>query len=154
MTNKHNITTHNPEETQALASRIGKALKGGEVIELMSDVGGGKTTFVRGLVHGIGSTDAVASPTFTISRVYESKDTTVAHFDFYRLNEPGLMQHELAEYLNDNQAVIVVEWPDNVKDVLPKQRMQIYITTNGENEREFKLIVPKEYSYVRETIKR
>ncbi len=153
MANTYNITTHSPEETQALASRIGQAIKGGEVIELMSDVGAGKTTFVRGLVQGIGSTDAVASPTFTISRVYGSDDLTVAHFDFYRLHEPGLIQHELSEYLDDHQVVTVVEWPDNIKHVLPKQRMKIHITSDGENERTFNFSVPESYAYIEKVLK-
>ena len=148
MAKTYNITTHSPEETQALASRIGKAVNGGEVIELMSDVGAGKTTFVRGLVEGIGSTDAVASPTFTISRVYGSEDLTIAHFDFYRLHEPGLIEHELSEYLDDRQVVTVIEWPDNIKHVLPKQRIKIHIKSDGKNERTFKFFVPGAYAYI------
>src|SRR3989344_5721785 len=88
-------------ETENLASKIGRALKGGELIELVSDLGGGKTTFVRGLAKGMGSRDHVSSPTFTICNTYKvkSKSSHAAqelwHFDFYRLHEAGLIEHEL-----------------------------------------------------------
>ncbi len=67
--------TKNPAQTEAVGEKIGANLRGGETIELVSDVGGGKTTFVHGLARGFGSTDIVASPTFTISRQYGAGDT-------------------------------------------------------------------------------
>ncbi len=116
------------EATEQLAERLGRAIKGGEVIELVSDLGGGKTTFVRGFARGAGSTDRVASPTFTISRAYEaSHGREIHHFDFYRLHEPGLMSEELAETLSNPHAVVIVEWADLVKNVLPAKRLTIVI---------------------------
>ncbi|MBX4191001.1 tRNA (adenosine(37)-N6)-threonylcarbamoyltransferase complex ATPase subunit type 1 TsaE, partial [Candidatus Saccharibacteria bacterium] len=75
-------------ETESIGSLIGASLKGGEVIELRSDLGGGKTTFVRGLAAGAGSKANVTSPTFTLSRLYPAKNFSIHHFDFYRLNDP------------------------------------------------------------------
>jgi tRNA threonylcarbamoyladenosine biosynthesis protein TsaE len=120
-------TATSAEETEKLAEKIGRALKGGEVIELVSDLGGGKTTFVRGLARGFGSHNKVASPTFTLSRVYESGDREMHHFDFYRLHEPGLIAEELVDVLGDHRNVVVVEWADLVKDVLPRRRLTINI---------------------------
>lgn len=117
--------TNSAEETEALAERIGRQLRGGEVIEFISDLGGGKTTFTRGLARGLGSKDLVASPTFTISKLYEGGGLQLAHFDFYRLAEPGLIEHELQDYLSDNQSVTVVEWGAVVAHVLPKERLTI-----------------------------
>jgi tRNA threonylcarbamoyladenosine biosynthesis protein TsaE len=107
------------------------------VIELMSDLGGGKTTFVRGLARGIGSQDQVTSPTFTISHVYKGSELTLYHFDFYRLIEPGVMRDELAETLQDSQAVTVIEWGNIVHDVLPDDRLTITITATGETSRHY-----------------
>ncbi len=118
------------------AEKIGRNLKGGEVIELRSDIGGGKTTLVRGLAKGAGSTDQVASPTFTISRVYNCPNgVRINHFDFYRLNDPGVMQGELGESVTDPTSVTVVEWANIVNQVLPEDRLLIEITSTGEDSR-------------------
>lgn len=137
-----------PENTEALAEKIGKRLKGGEVIELASDLGGGKTAFVRGLARGLGSRNHVASPTFTISREYHAGELTLHHFDFYRLSEPGIMSAELAEVLSDPKAVIAVEWSDIVQHVLPEKRLRITFTLTGETSRQLEFSYPPELAYL------
>jgi len=114
------------EDTERLGELLGRRLRGGEVLELRSDLGGGKTTFVRGLVRGAGCHDRVSSPTFTLSRVYKTKDFEIHHFDFYRLSDAGILAEQLSEVINDNQ-VVVVEWADIVEDVLPKERLTILL---------------------------
>src|SRR5205807_2663685 len=104
------------DDTLAIAVLIGSKLKGGEVIELVSDLGGGKTTFVKGLAKGLGSQDEVHSPSFTLSNEYRAGGLKIYHFDFYRLNEPGIMRQELAEAIADLSGVMVVEWPEIVED--------------------------------------
>ena len=123
------------EDTEALGERVGARLKGGEVIELVSDLGGGKTTFVRGLVRGAGSTDRVASPTFTISREYAAPKFTIVHFDFYRLAEAGVIAEELKEFMGDTNYVVVIEWGDIVADVLPADHVRIQIQYKTDTER-------------------
>lgn len=91
----------------------------------MSDLGGGKTTLVRGLARGAGSSDVVASPTFTISRQYDAPKLRILHFDLYRLDEPGLIADELTEYIQDQQTVVVLEWSEMVQNVLPAKRVTI-----------------------------
>src|SRR6185436_20817876 len=94
------VVTTSAVETESLGEKVGRNLKGGEVIVLSSDLGGGKTTFVRGLARGADSADHVSSPTFTLSKVYQLQNDTKAstdsntktlreiqHFDFYRLDE-------------------------------------------------------------------
>lgn len=142
------IKSQNLEQTDEIAHDIGARLKGGEVIELVSDVGGGKTTFVRGLARSAGSKDHVSSPTFTISKLYKTPKFDIVHFDFYRLHEAGLIAHELADYLNDPKIVIVVEWADIVKNVLPEQRLTIIITSTGELSRTFTLNYPEQLAYL------
>lgn len=141
-------TSTSSEATEQLAEKLGKALRGGEVIELVSDLGGGKTTFVRGLARGMGSTDRVASPTFTISRVYETEDKEMHHFDFYRLGEAGLIGGELADVLHDPSIVVVVEWAGIVQDVLPKKRLTITIEKTPTDDRTLTFRAPESLDYL------
>ncbi|MBP7807365.1 tRNA (adenosine(37)-N6)-threonylcarbamoyltransferase complex ATPase subunit type 1 TsaE [Candidatus Saccharibacteria bacterium] len=136
-------TSRSPEGTETIGAAIAARLHGGEVIELSSDLGGGKTTLVRGLVAAAGSTDRVASPTFTISKVYEAPRFTIHHFDFYRLPEAGLIRHELEDVLGDPRIVTIIEWSDIVADVLPKDTIRIHIKTMSETEREILIIEPE-----------
>jgi tRNA threonylcarbamoyladenosine biosynthesis protein TsaE len=121
---------------------LGKQLSGGEVIELVSDLGGGKTTFTRGLVRGLGSSDRVASPTFTISKLYDAGNLEVHHFDFYRLSEPGIIADELAEVAGDPKTVVVVEWAEAVQHVLPKDRLTITIAQTPTGTRQLTFHIP------------
>lgn len=131
--------TESPDKTEEIAYEIGKNLRGGEVIELTSDLGGGKTTFTRGLVKGMGSDDNVSSPTFTIGKQYKSKELICYHFDFYRLQEAGLVAEELAEALKDPKAVIVIEWAQSIVKVLPQDRINISMDKLAEDPESRKL---------------
>jgi len=144
------------EETCALAEKIGAKLRGGETIELISDLGGGKTAFVRGLARGIGSADQVASPTFTISRHYRSLERGIElhHFDFYRLSEPELMEHELAESVDNPSAAVAVEWPQTVQDILPKDRLVVEISALGEETRLIKISAGPSHARLIDGLKR
>jgi tRNA threonylcarbamoyladenosine biosynthesis protein TsaE len=143
------IESQDTAATEQLGADIGARLRGGEVIELRSDLGGGKTTFVRGLAHGAGSSDAVGSPSFTISREYAAPKFIIHHYDFYRLAEPGLMANELSEVLDDDKAVVIVEWADAAEDVLPTDRAIISITSTSETERQFDVSLPKSLDYLK-----
>jgi tRNA threonylcarbamoyladenosine biosynthesis protein TsaE len=114
----------------------------------VSDLGGGKTTLVRGIARGFGSTDKVASPTFTVSRVYTKDNQRLVHYDFYRLHDPGLLQFELAESIDDSQTVTIIEWADIVHDVLPESRLTIKITSISETDRTITLEAPSSLSYL------
>jgi tRNA threonylcarbamoyladenosine biosynthesis protein TsaE len=131
-----------------LAEAIGRKLRGGEVIELVSDLGGGKTTFVRGVASGMGSHDTVRSPSFTLSNEYRADKLTLYHFDFYRLHEPGIMRDELAEILTDPQAVVAVEWGEIVEDVLPQHRITVALKASGDTVREITINYPKDLNYL------
>lgn len=122
------------------------------MIELVSDLGGGKTTFVRGLAKGISSVDQVSSPTFTLSNMYAGPQLTLHHFDFYRLSEPGIMREELNEILEDPKNVTVIEWAEIVRDVLPAERLTIAISATGEFSRHYELTVPQSLAYMIERV--
>lgn len=116
---------------------IGSKLEGGEVIELIGDIGTGKTTFTKGLAVGLEIDEPVQSPTFTISRVYSARDNlSLCHYDFYRLGDAGIMAEDINESIQDKNTVTVVEWSDAVSDVLPVDRLQIYIQTTKEDQRQ------------------
>jgi len=141
------------ENTERLAAKLGANLRGGEVIELVSDLGGGKTTFTRGLARGAGSRERVASPTFTISREYTTPKFVIAHFDFYRLGEAGIVADELAEVIGDPTYVSVVEWGDIVHDVLPADRLTVRITQTGEDTRQLSFEYPAALGYLMEGLR-
>jgi tRNA threonylcarbamoyladenosine biosynthesis protein TsaE len=140
------------DQTTKLAASIGGQLRGGELIELISDVGGGKTTFVGGLITGMGSMDRVSSPSFTVCNEYRAGSLTCYHFDFYRLNEPGIMAHEVTEIMHDRSAIIVVEWAGIIENVLPDARLTIQITATADTCRRFALSAPAAYSYLLENL--
>ena len=118
-----------------LGEAIGRSVSGGEVLELVGDIGAGKTTLTKGIVQALGINEPVQSPTFTISRVYDSpKGLRLAHYDFYRLGEAGIMGDEIRE-ATDDDSVVVVEWAGAVDDDLPKDRLVVKITTISEEER-------------------
>jgi tRNA threonylcarbamoyladenosine biosynthesis protein TsaE len=123
-------------------------MRGGEVIELVGDLGSGKTVFVRGLAAGIGSQEAVRSPSFTLQHQYRAGNLTIHHFDFYRLFEPGTMREQLAEALADPRAVVVVEWSGIVKRMLPARRVTVRIKPTGSNQRELTFSYPEGLKYL------
>lgn len=104
-----------------------KKIKAPKVIELVGDVGAGKTTFVRGLAEGLGIKEPITSPSFTISKEYAYDGGILIHYDFYRLEDPGLMMGDLEEAMMDDKAIIVVEWADSVENILPADRDRIEI---------------------------
>lgn len=140
-------------DTQALAEAVGRVLHGREVIEFISDIGGGKTTFVKGLAQGLGVHDTVQSPTFTISRIYNARDDLeLHHFDFYRLSEAGIVADELAESLHQPNVIVAVEWGEIVHDVLPAQRITIRLTSLGDTERTITITTPNGLEYLDDAI--
>lgn len=135
------ISIENDDLMKKLGQQIGSSLLGGEIIELVGDVGAGKTTFTKGLAIGMGIDEEVQSPSFTINRVYKnSKDLYLSHYDFYRLDNAGLMAEELMESMSDNKTVIVIEWANSVSDFLPKDRLIINITSKSITDRELNII--------------
>ncbi len=116
---------------------LGRLLLGGETLELIGDVGAGKTTFVKGLARGLGIDEDVQSPSFTISRVYEGRDEIVlAHYDFYRLGEAGILSEDLQEAMADHKTITVIEWADIVDGVLPADRIRLSFQTLSDDTRE------------------
>ncbi len=124
-------------ETLALGRNIGRFLRGQKaVLELAGDIGAGKTTFTRGLVAGLGGEEAeVSSPTFALENVYDTPKNTVHHFDLYRLDEVGLMAEQLAEAMQEDNSVVVVEWAQRLPvGLLPDSKVVLSFQRTAEGE--------------------
>ena len=129
------ITVHNLIELTGVAQYLAENLPTKFCLELIGDVGAGKTTFTKALVEKLGSNDEVTSPSFAINNRYQLNDgREVSHYDFYRLGEAGIMGDEIREAADDD-SVVVVEWAGAVDDDLPKDRLVVKITTISEEER-------------------
>lgn len=127
-------------EMKHLGEKLGGLLVGGEIIELIGDVGAGKTTLTKGIAKGLEIDEDVQSPSFTISRVYDARDgLTLAHYDFYRLQDAGVMADELHETLHTPIAITIIEWADIVSGVLPADRMSIHISPLSDEARRVEL---------------
>ena len=112
------ITTHSADETQALGQKLASSLAPGDVIAYFGDLGAGKTAFTRGLAQGLGITDPVTSPTYTIVNEYLSGRIPLFHFDMYRLSSSDeLFDIGWEDYLSRG-GVCAVEWSENVEDAL------------------------------------
>lgn len=127
-------------EMKIFGAAIGALFKGGEFIELVGDVGSGKTTLTKGIAVGLGVEDNIQSPSFTINRIYQGRDNlTLSHYDFYRLEYAGIIANELQESAGDPNTITIVEWPGVVDGVLPVDRLTIEITSPIETSRELVL---------------
>ena len=132
------IKTLNYEQTEAAGYLIGKQLAAGDVVLLEGDLGGGKTTFTKGIAKACGVLDVVNSPTFTIVKIYQGH-LPFYHIDAYRL-EGNSDDIGLEELITDNHAIIVIEWPRYIENILPKDHLKISFNYLSEFEREINLM--------------
>lgn len=132
----------NEPAMKTFGARLGALLKGGDVIELVGDVGAGKTTLTKGLAVGLQIDEDIQSPSFTISRVYDRATDAIrlAHYDFYRLHDAGIMADELFEATRDPNTITVIEWADIVTGVLPEDHLTLILTSPTETSRIVELI--------------
>lgn len=123
--------TDSAEETEALGARLGSGLPAGTVIAFTGDLGAGKTAFTRGLARGLGITDRVTSPTYTIVNEYEGGRLPLFHFDLYRLSDgEELFDIGWEDYLTRN-GICAVEWSENAEGLL-SETMTIRIARGRE----------------------
>lgn len=127
---------HSEAAMKEFGEEIAKKLEGGECLEFIGDVGAGKTTLIKGIAKGLGSKDEVQSPSFTINRVYKAKDKIdIYHYDFYRLHDAGIIQHELEESVHDPNKITLIEWGESIREILPKEHITIKIEPTSEESR-------------------
>lgn len=125
-------------ETKKIAAELAKLLKGGDTLCMYGDLGAGKTAFVQGIAEGLGITDPVTSPTFTIVNEYHG-NLDLYHFDVYRIADPDEMYEVGYEEYVYGDGVSVIEWAELIEDILPEKRCNVTITkdiSKGEDYRE------------------
>ena len=126
--------THSPAQTEAVGEALGKVLQPGTVVAYRGDLGAGKTAFTRGLARGLGCTEQVTSPTYTIVNEYLGGRLPLFHFDMYRLrSSDDLFDIGWDDYLERN-GICAVEWSENVADAM-EDPVTVTIEKIGENSR-------------------
>ena len=127
------INTNSEKETIEYGKKLASELKGGEVIGLVGNLGAGKTILTKGVAQGLGIKQIVNSPTFVVMKVYEVKSqksiiNCLVHIDAYRLKSADdLIAIGAEEYFNRDDTVVIIEWADKIKKILPKKTRFINI---------------------------
>ena len=124
--------TFSAAETHALGKKIGETAKPGDVYTLVGDLGVGKTVFTQGIADGLGITEPVSSPTFTIVKVYEEGRMPFYHFDVYRIGDIEEMEEIGYEDCFYGEGVCLIEWADLIQEILPPDVIAIEIEKNLE----------------------
>lgn len=128
-------------------------MHGGEIIELVGDLGSGKTALVRGIAKFFNIDNEVTSPSFTINNIYRADGLVLHHYDFYRLTNSGVVGDELAEVMGNKDTVVMVEWGSSVADLLPKSTVKIFCSATGESSRQYDCRYHQEQGYLFHGIK-
>lgn len=121
------IETFSPEETEELGIHFGKEAKPGTVCTLIGDLGVGKTVFTQGIAKGLGITEPINSPTFTIVQVYEEGRMPFYHFDVYRIGDIEEMDEIGYEDCFYGEGVCLIEWSTLIQEILPEDAIHITI---------------------------
>lgn len=126
------IETYGAQETFEFGKKIGETVKPGQVYTLIGDLGVGKTVFTQGLAQGLGITEPVNSPTFTIVQIYEEGRMPFYHFDVYRIGDVEEMEEIGYEDCFYGEGVCLIEWANLIEEILPERYTQITIEKNPE----------------------
>jgi len=113
------------EETIAIGAAFSEKLNAGDVVALYGEMGAGKTTFVRGVCQGLKCAGQATSPTFTLINEYFGK-LPVYHFDFYRISNSAEARELGCEEYFGSEAVCLIEWPERISDLLPKNHLEVW----------------------------
>ena len=126
------IAVANEKAMLVLGRHLAELLKGSGSVFVSGDLGSGKTTLCRGMLHAMGHVGAVKSPTFTLVEPYKIQGTEVSHFDLYRLSDPGELDYIGIEEYFSRKGLCLVEWPEKAEGRLPQHDMEITIDVRGE----------------------
>ncbi len=144
------LKSNSAEQTIDFAKKFSKTLKEKDVFILEGALGGGKTTFVRGVLEGLGYKGKVLSPTFTLVRKYDLKKISVYHLDLYRLKFSDLYQLGIDDFLYSPGTITLIEWGDKIKESLQKY-LRIEFLFKAENRRDIKF---SNYHYSKERLQK
>jgi len=141
------IISFSEADTKKAAKEIAKKISGKKagprVVSLKGQLGAGKTVFVKGFSENFGIDPClVKSPTYTYQRKYESDGVCIFHFDYYRLNESNeLIENEILEIIDDNNNIVLIEWPEKLEHILPDERIEVSIELEGNKKNTRKIII-------------
>ncbi|MGI6010811.1 MAG: tRNA (adenosine(37)-N6)-threonylcarbamoyltransferase complex ATPase subunit type 1 TsaE [Ruminococcus sp.] len=121
------VETYGPEETKVLGVRIGEKAKAGQIFTLSGELGVGKTVFTQGIAQGLGITEPVSSPTFTIVQVYEEGRLPLYHFDVYRIGDVEEMEEIGYDDYFFGKGVCLIEWAELIEELIPEEAVRIVI---------------------------
>mgnify|MGYP000131602305 CR=1 FL=1 len=138
------IDTWGPEETRAFGKKMGQEARPGQVICLNGDLGVGKTIFTQGFADGLGITEPISSPTFTIVQVYEEGRLPFYHFDVYRIGDIEEMDEIGYEDYFYGSGVTMIEWANLIEEILPQDYQEVQIEKDLEKGFDYRTITIKE----------
>ena len=138
------IETHDPEETFEVGRTIGMNAKPGQIYTLTGDLGVGKTVFTQGVAAGLGITEPVNSPTFTIIQEYEDGRLPFYHFDVYRIGDLEEMEEIGYDDYFFGQGLCLIEWAELIEEILPEKRIEVTIEKDLEKGFEYRKITIEE----------
>ena len=138
------IETNSEKETFELGKKIGENAKAGQIYTLTGDLGVGKTVFTQGLAAGLGITEPVNSPTFTILQIYEEGRLPLYHFDVYRIEEPEEMDEIGYEDYFYGDGVCLIEWASMISELIPETAIQVTIKKDLEHGFDYRTITVEE----------
>ena len=139
------IITENAEETKALGKEIAENVSGGEIFCLKGELGAGKTTFSQGFLRGLGVEGALTSPTFVVMKEYAIKDENlklkkIYHIDTYRVESEDVLNLGWEGMIKDKENIILVEWPEKIKDIIPKDAVWLEFESIDEKKRKITFV--------------
>ena len=140
----YKITTHNEKETLEIAQNFESEKFPNMIICLNGELGSGKTMFTKGIANGLGIEEVITSPTFTIIKEYLDGEMPLYHMDVYRL-DGDTSEVGIEDYFTKG-GIVVIEWANTIKDVLPEERLDIKFKISGENSRTL-IITPHGQKY-------
>ena len=144
------IDSYKEEDTFSFGEELGKKAVPGEIYALCGDLGVGKTVFTKGLAKGLGITESVCSPTFTIVQIYEEGRLPLYHFDVYRIGDPEEMDEIGYEDYFYGEGVCLIEWADLIREILPGQMCRVTIEKDLEKGFDYRKITLEGFKGIEE----
>lgn len=139
------VQTVTADETRELGQRIGSLLQAGDCLCLTGTLGVGKTLLIQGIVLGMGVSEEVTSPTFTILQIYQGS-STIYHYDLYRLNRIEELHNIGFEEYSGSSGVTLIEWADKFSSDMPEEALWIELCSTGDSAREI-VLTPRGFRY-------